>query len=110
MSAMTNIFDADLAAAEAELPVSFIWMGKTLSGSRDATTDSQALADAGIIQLYDFPLLVRTALFGATPFPAKNDEIQIQDPKTLQFNPFRIDKITQSQDGVSLLLGCVQQN
>lgn len=111
MSALTNQFDADVAGIEPDLPVTFVWNGKTLTGSKDATRDSQDLADAGIIQLYDFELVARTALFAALPIqPAKNDEIQIQDSFSKNFISYRIDKITPSQDGVCLTYGCVQLN
>jgi hypothetical protein len=106
---MIGQFDADVQAIEPELPVSFVWQGKTLTGSRNATSDSQALADAGIIQMYDVDLIVRTALFVGIPVPAKNDEIKIQN-RDLAWVFYRIEKITDAQDGVTMTLHCVQQN
>lgn len=99
-----------MQGSEIDLPFVFTWNGKTLAGSRTATADSQALADAGIIQLYDVEIVVRTALFVGIPQPVKNEEVRIQNDVTKAFTTYRIDKITPSQDGVCLTLGCVQQN
>lgn len=107
---MVSQFDSDIQAIEPELPVVFIWKGKTLTGSRNATADTQALADAGIIQLYDVEIIVRVSAFYPGLVPSKNDDLTIQDPISKNRISYRIDSINFSQDGVAMTFGCKQNN
>lgn len=100
MSALTDIFDADVAAIEPDMPVYFVFKGKTLLGQRTQIADNQLAADAGFVQVYDFELLVRVAIL-PTPAPVINDVIKIG------VTDYRIDKITPSQDGVMVTYSMV---
>jgi hypothetical protein len=92
---MTDQFSSDIQAVETDLPVSFVFKGKTLTGQRTQTEDSLEMMDAGYLQRYDFELLARTNIF-TSGTPAKNDTIQIGTVN------YRVESVTASQDGVAL--------
>lgn len=100
---MTDQFSADLQAVETDLPVSFVFQGKTYIGQKDETQDTIEMMDAGFTQKYDFSLIVRTNLF-TTAFPTSRDELQIGQTW------YVIDSISPSQDGVALTLKCKERN
>ncbi len=104
MSAMTDIFDSDVAAVETELPVTFYFKEKAYVGSKTQTVDSLEMQDAGFIQKYDFELDVRYSIFIGTPPPGKNGDIKIGTVF------YRIERVTPSQDGVMLTLHMVERN
>lgn len=104
MSALTTQFDADVAAVETELPVTFTFNGKDYVGSKTQTVDSLEMEDAGFVQKYDFELEVRVLAFGSVTPPAKNGEIKIAPTS------YRVEKVTPSQDGVMFTFHMVERN
>ena len=104
MSELTDIFDADVAAVETELPAPFTFKGKAYTGSKTQTIDSLEMEDAGFTQKFDFELDVRKSIFGSVTPPGKNDEIGMA-PLT-----YRVERVTPSQDGVMLTLHMVERN
>ncbi len=103
MSAMTEQFDADVAAVEPELPVQFFFKEKEYTGSKTHTIDSLDMEDAGFQQRYDFELDVRTVVFAGVSAPEKNSAIKIGTVT------YRIEKITPSQDGVMFTFHMVER-
>jgi hypothetical protein len=103
MSTMTDQFSTDLQAVETDLPVSFVFNGKTYIGQKDETQDSIEMMDAGYLQRYDFELLARTNIF-TSGTPAKNDTIQIGTVN------YRVESVTASQDGVALTFHMKERN
>lgn len=104
MSELTDIFDADVAAVEPELPVIFLFKTKEYTGSKTQTLDSLEMEDAGFTQKYDFELDVRTLIFGTVSPPGKNDEIIIASVS------YRVLKVTLSQDSVMRTLHMAERN
>lgn len=98
---MLEQFDADVKSAETDLPVDFVFRTKAYTGQRLPDVQSQELVDAGIIPKSDFDLLVRPSIFGLVPVPAKNDEIEIDEVV------YRVNVVTKSQDGITILYALV---
>jgi hypothetical protein len=105
MSTMTDQFSTDLQAVETDLPVSFVFNGKTYIGQKDETQDSIEMGDAGFVQKYDFNLWFARLMFVAgVDAPTSKDSIQIGS--TFYF----VDSISPSQDGVALTLHMKERN
>lgn len=98
---MLEQFEADVAGAESDLPVSFTFEGKQYVGQKFPRNESQAMVDAGFIPRSDIDLLVRRSQFGPEGEPIKDSEI------TVSGKDYRVDKFTDYQDGICLLLSLV---
>lgn len=102
MSALTDQLKADVQGAQADLPVSFVFNGKTYAGQRDETRDARDMQDAGFLQSYDFELTAIADIFDTAP--AVNEEIQIASVT------YRIAGKITSPDGVVIRFACVAAN
>lgn len=105
MSEMTDIFSADVAAIEPDLPVQFFFKGKEYTGSKTQTVDSIEMQDAGFQQKYDFELFVRANAWGTVTPPI------INDPEAIMIRSirYRVEQITPSQDDVGSVYHMVQR-
>lgn len=97
---MTVQFASDVEAVETDLPVTFIFNGKSYTGQKDETRDARDMQDAGYMQGYDFEVWARVEIFAGASVPAVNDAITI-DGINYAIN----GKIT-SPDGVVVRMAC----
>ena len=103
-------FDADVAAIEPEVPVSFKWHGIQHPASRTPIMDRQAMEDAGFSQAFDFQLVVRTSIFVAPVVAMRvNDMIEIFDPLRLKWMEYNCQTVDPSQDGVTITYAVKQR-
>jgi hypothetical protein len=98
---MLQQFEADVAAVEPELPVTFTFNGKSYTGQRLPAIDAQEFVDAGILPKSDFDLLARRAIYVGVDAPVKNDEFTIEGVR------YRVDRLNSSQDGITVLYSLV---
>lgn len=98
----TTQFDADVAAVEPEMPVTFRIDGKEFTGQRTPIVDRQQMVDAGFEQTYDFTLIVRVSAFAAKELPTVQSEPEIFDSIKGEWTAYRIVSAAPSQDGVTV--------
>lgn len=98
---MTDQFKADVLAVEPDMPVYFVFNGKTLVGQKDETKNTRDMQDAGYIGVFDFLLLVRVDVFAGIAPMEVNSLFKIGPDE------FRVSGKTTSQDGVMFMFACV---
>ncbi len=107
---MTEQFDADVEATEADLPVACKFKGKAFVGQRTPVVDVQQMDEVGFVQKFDFDLTVRLSQFVAPDRePAVHDDIELQDDATEIWTWYHIDRAIPSQDGVTVQFGMTQK-
>lgn len=102
---MVETFAADIQGIEPELPVTFIFNGRSYIGLQTATPNSREMADAGFIPKYDLELTVRTNQFVYPLIPPG-----VGEGILIGVTPHRVESATPDQAGVSTVYHLVQRN
>lgn len=98
-------FDADVAAVETDLPVTFTFAGKSYVGQKTPIVDKLGMADAGFEPGVDFILEVRLSQFtGNDRAPGNLDIIEIGDTE------YCIKQTTPDQSGIVVTYGVQQKS
>lgn len=111
MSLDLTQLDADLAFMVADLPGSIVMDlpdGRTFACSESESARSKRGQDEGFLPAYDLVVTVRSALLVDL---AGNDEpiaLRAKFTHAATGLKFRVEKITESADGVAVRLDCVQ--
>lgn len=105
-----DIFDADIAAIEGEMPVTFTFNGTRYVGQKTGTVDELAMQDAGYQPSFDFQLSVRRSLFVGLTAPTNNDTIEIPDDVTGDPVSYMIVSATKDPAGVEVIYSIKANN
>lgn len=111
MSLDATQLDADLAFMVADLPDSITMDapdGRTFACSATETAKAKRLQEEGFLPEYDLAVTIRRALL--VNLAGVSEPIQLRAKFTHSGSglKFRVDKITESADGVAVRLDCVQ--
>ena len=102
---------ADLVAMEADLPDIIVMDnpdGRTLACSADRASQQQALKDEGFMGIYDLSVLIRASLLIDGAGNAAPLKLRQRFTHTRSGIKFRIEKLTDSQDGISVSVLALQ--
>lgn len=111
MSLSTTQLDADLAFMVADLPDSITMDapdGRTFACSATETSRSKRLQDEGFLPEYDLAVTIQRSLL--LDVGDEEEPIQLRAKLTHAASglKFRVEKITESADGIAVRLDCVQ--
>ena len=96
---LNDIFEADVLAAENEMPQTFTFGGTDYTGSKGSIIDTKRMEDDGYTPGLDVVLVVRLSVFG-TDDPPANESLIVIGTAT-----YRVKSIERSQCGLIVTYG-----
>ena len=95
--------ESDVEAVETELPINFIFEGKSYVGISTELIGKQDMQDAGTSFLPSFSMTVHVGQF-VQEAPAENDPITVNNVA------YRVDNVVDSPEGKIKIYRCVKDN